>query len=166
MAKFGTICLECCPAILKTLHLRRHLGIWFLPQIYDKGATDTFSLCVLEAWVVTNDIKRQMMFAQRNICAAIHNVIWNKPTEKFVYKSTKKTYLGKNLTPIITIANWIKRFMTFDTYLNNDDSCTSSNFLYFRAQHPTYLCSTKTEATIRTKWSSSYICSRKVLKFI
>ena len=27
-------------------------------------------------------------------------------------------------------------------------------------------CSIKNEATIRTKWSSSFICSRKVLKFV
>jgi len=34
--------------------------------------------------------------------------------------------------------------------------------LYFRAQPPTYLCSVKTEATIPTKWSNSFIRSRKV----
>jgi len=40
-----------------------------------KGATDTFSLCVLEALVATNDIKRLMMFAHHFICAVFHIVI-------------------------------------------------------------------------------------------
>jgi len=148
--------------MLKKLSLPRHLGIWFLLQIYVKGATDTFSLCVLEAWVATNDIKILMMFAHHVICAAFHIVIWNAPTEKFVYKSSTKIYLCKKWTPIIDWANWIKRFITFDMQLNSDDVCATSNQVYFRAQPPVYLCFIKTEATIRTKWSKSFICPGKV----
>jgi len=50
--------------------------------------------------------------------------------------------------------------------LNSDDACATSNHVYFRAQPPAYLCSIKTEATPRTKWSNSFICSGKVLKFV
>jgi len=72
--------------MLKTLSLPRHLGIWFLLQIYVKGATDTFSLYLLEALVATNDIKILMMFSHHVICAAFRIVIWNAPNEKFGYK--------------------------------------------------------------------------------
>jgi len=50
--------------------------------------------------------------------------------------------------------------------LHSDDACATSDYVYFRAQPPAYLCSIKTEATIRTKWSISFICSGKVLKFV
>jgi len=130
-----------------------------------KGATDTFSLCVLEALVATNDIKRLMMFAHHFICAVFHIVIWNVPTEKFVYELDLNISLQK-WTPIITWANWIKPFITFYMQLNSDDACATSNHVYFRAQPPAYLCSIMTEATIRTKWSNSFICSVKVLKFV
>jgi len=50
--------------------------------------------------------------------------------------------------------------------LNSDDACAISNHVYLRAQPPAYLCSIKTEATIRTKWSNSFICSGKDLKFV
>jgi len=43
--------------MLKTLSLRRHLGIWFLLQIYVKGATEKIILCVIEACVETNEKK-------------------------------------------------------------------------------------------------------------
>jgi len=72
--------------MLKTLSLPRHLGIRFLLQIYVMVATDIFSLCLLEAWVATNDIKTLMMFSHHVICAAFRIVIWNVPTDKFVYK--------------------------------------------------------------------------------
>ena len=143
-----------------------HLGIWFLLQMYVKEATDTFSLCVLEAWVAKNDIKRIIMFAHQLICVAFHIGIWNTLTEKFKYKSSNKIYLCKKWITIITWANWIKLFMTFNKLFNSDDACAKLNRLYFRAKHPTSLCSIKTEATIRTKWSNSVICSGKDLKFI
>jgi len=50
--------------------------------------------------------------------------------------------------------------------LNSDDSCATSNHDYFRTQPPAYLCSIKTDATIRTKWSNSFSFSGKVLKFV
>jgi len=50
--------------------------------------------------------------------------------------------------------------------LDSDYACTTSNHVYFRAQPPAYLHSIETEATIRTKWSNSFICSGKVYKFV
>jgi len=35
--------------MLKTLHFPRHLGITFLQQISENGATETIILCVLKA---------------------------------------------------------------------------------------------------------------------
>jgi len=50
--------------------------------------------------------------------------------------------------------------------LNSDEASATSNHDYFRAQPPAYLCSMKTEPTIRTKWSNTFICSGIVLKFV
>jgi len=77
-------------------------------------AKEPISLRVFKAWIATNHIKRVMMFAHQITCAAFHFVIWIAPTEKFVYKSSTHIYICRNWTPIITWANWIKRFMTFD----------------------------------------------------
>jgi len=92
--------------------------------------------------------------------------VWIAPTEKFVYKISTYIHLCRNWKPIITSANWIKRFMTFGKKLNSFVTCTKSNHWYFRAQPPAYPCSIKIEATIRTKRSNSYISSRKVFKFV
>jgi len=54
------------------------------------------------------------MFAHHIICEAFHIGIWNAPTEKFVYKSSPQIYLCKKRTLIITCANWIRHFMTFN----------------------------------------------------
>jgi len=106
-----------------------------------------------------------MMFAHQITCAAFHFVIWIAPTEKFVYKSSTYIYLCTNWTPIIACVNWIKRYLTLDKKLNSVDTCARSNHWYFRAQPPADICSIKTEATIRTKWSNTLICSRKVMIF-
>ena len=50
--------------------------------------------------------------------------------------------------------------------LHSDDASATLDYVYFLAQPPAYLCSIKTEAAIRTKWSYSFICSGKVLKFV
>jgi len=41
-----------------------------------QGATDPISLGVLKAWVATNHIKRVMIFAHQNTCAAFNFVLW------------------------------------------------------------------------------------------
>jgi len=92
--------------------------------------------------------------------------VWIAPTEKFVYKISTYIHLCRNWKPIITLANRIKRFMTFDKYLNSVDICAKSNHWYFRFQPPAYPCSIKTEATTRTKRWSSFVSSRKVIKFV
>jgi len=105
-----------------------------------------------------------MMFVHEITCAAFHFLIPIAPTEKYIYKGSTYIYLCKNCTPIIAWANL--SFMTFDKQLNSVDTCVKSNYLYFRAQSPADLFWIKTEDTIRTKRSKSFICSRKVIKFV
>jgi len=107
-----------------------------------------------------------MKFAHQITCAAFHFVIWIAPTEKFAYKSKVYIYFCRNWTRITAWANLIKRFMTFDNYLNSVDKCAKSNHWYSRAQPAADLCWIKNEETIRTKWSNSFICSRRVMKFV
>ena len=55
---------ECCPVILPKWRLPRHLGIFYLPQIYDMGPTDLLPLRRKACWGFFSPLKKSDGFGR------------------------------------------------------------------------------------------------------